>query len=143
MPVAHFHLPADTFDGSQQRTVLLQASRIYSEVLDSPIERVRVFIVSHPPSSIAVAGAVVAEGGAVAPYFTAIVLAGRPARQRQLLLERFTDLLVEVLAVDRAAVRGQIIEVEPDNWGIAGRAASIARADESAARAAGISRPSE
>ncbi|TYQ10523.1 UNVERIFIED_ORG: 4-oxalocrotonate tautomerase family enzyme [Gordonia westfalica J30] len=141
MPVAHFHLPADTFDETQQRTLLLQASRIYSEVLDSPIERVRVFIVCHPPASIAVAGSVVAEGGAVAPYFTAIVLVGRPARQRHLLLERFTDLLVEVLAVARAAVRGQIIEVEPDNWGIAGRAASIVRADESAARAAGISRP--
>ncbi|MCZ4534854.1 tautomerase family protein [Gordonia terrae] len=140
MPVAHFHVPAGSFTDEQQRTLLLEASSIYSQVLDSPIERVRTFLVSYPPTSVAVAGAIVAEGGTVAPYFTAIVLHGRPASQRHLLLERFTDLIVDVFEVDRSGIRGQIIEVNPENWGIAGSPASELRAGEAAARAAGRSR---
>lgn len=56
MPVAHFHLPASTFTAGQERDLLVRASATYSRVLDSPIERVRAFLVHYPASSIAVAG---------------------------------------------------------------------------------------
>jgi phenylpyruvate tautomerase PptA (4-oxalocrotonate tautomerase family) len=49
-------------------------------------------------------------------------------------MARFTDLVVDVLGVDGGGVRGQIIEVEPENWSIAGVPAAAARADEIAAR---------
>ena len=76
------------------------------------------------------------DSGVDAPYFTAIVLAGRPAAQRQALLEALTAVIVDALGVAPDAVRGQIVEVLPENWGIAGRPASAVRSGEIAARAA-------
>lgn len=135
MPVAHVHLPADTFDDQRCRRMLLDLSEVYARILDSPIERVRVFLEFHPPSAVAVGGRIVAEGGPPAPFFTAIVLAGRPESQRRDLLRAFTDTLVDCLGVDRSLVRGRIIEVAPANWGIAGDTAAETRAAEIAARA--------
>ncbi|HNP56604.1 MAG TPA: tautomerase family protein [Gordonia sp. (in: high G+C Gram-positive bacteria)] len=134
MPVAHFHIPAGRFTAAQERKLLIDASTTYSRVLDSPIERVRVFVVRYDPSCVAVAGHV--DSGVDAPYFTAIVLAGRPAAQRQALLEALTAVIVDALGVAPDAVRGQIVEVLPENWGIAGRPASAVRSGEIAARAA-------
>lgn len=134
MPVAHFHLPAGTFRAEQERDLLVQASEAYSRVLDSPMDRVRAFLVHYSASSIAVAGVV--ENPTPAPYFTAIVLAGRSVEQRQELLAALTDVVVKTLGVGRAGVRGQIIEVLPENWGIGGTPASGLRAVEIAERAA-------
>jgi len=141
MPVAHFHLADGAYTAEQHRELLTVASRCYSETLDSPIERVRVFIVRYRPDDVAVAGTTVAEGAPAAPYFTAIVLAGRPARQRQELAVRFTDLIVDVFGVQRSLVRGQIVEVDPANWTIAGNPAATIRAGEIATRAGGAQTP--
>lgn len=130
MPVAHFHLALGSVTPDQVRELLVQASVLYAEVLDSPIERIRIYLVPVDPELLAVGGVPVAAGAEPAPYFTAIVLAGRPAAQRTELLRRFTELLVEVLAVSREEVRGRIIEVQPENWGIGGASASTVRADE-------------
>ncbi|QTJ68310.1 tautomerase family protein [Rhodococcus sp. ZPP] len=135
MPVAHFHLVDGAYTAEQHRELLTAASRCYSEVLGSPIERVRVFIIRYHPDDVAVAGNTVTDGAPAAPYFTAIVLADRPARQRQELAARFTDLIVEVLGAQRSLVRGQIVEIAPENWTIAGTAAATTRADEIADRA--------
>ncbi|WP_433505726.1 tautomerase family protein [Pseudonocardia halophobica] len=136
MPVAHFHVVRDGVDPAQRRRLLVEASRIYAEVLDSPIERVRVFVVEYDAETAAVGGEIVAEGAPAAPYFTAVVLAGRPATQRGELLARLTDLVVDVLGVERRRVRGRIVEVAPENWAIGGVGAASVRADEIAARAA-------
>lgn len=135
MPVAHFHLPADTYTAEQEAQLLRRAAAEYARILNSPIDRTRVYVVHYAASSIAVAGELCSDSGVIAPYFTAIVLAGRPAEQRHELLAGFTELLVNVLGVDRSVVRGQIIEVSPENWGIAGGPASVARATEIAQRA--------
>lgn len=137
MPVAHIHLPAEQFSAEQEAELLRAASRAYSRVLDSPIERVRVFLVHYAPSSISVGGKPSCQDGIVAPYFTAVVLAGRPARQRRELLATLTEVIVETLRVDRAEVRGQIMEVSPENWGIGGESADALRAGEIARRACG------
>ncbi|MCE0765778.1 tautomerase family protein [Pseudonocardia kujensis] len=128
MPVAHFHLVRGTFTPDQGRELLVRASAVYAEVLDSPIERIRVVLVPVEPDLLAVGGVPVADGGAPAPYFTAVVLAGRPAPQRAELLRRLTGLLVELLDVPASAVRGHVVEVHPENWGIGGTPASVARA---------------
>lgn len=94
MPIAHFHLPAGVATPEQERGLLLDAGEAYSRILESPIERVRVFVVEYDATRVAVGGEIVADGGSVAPYFTAIVLAGRPAGQRRELLATFTDLIV-------------------------------------------------
>ncbi|MBN0972383.1 MULTISPECIES: tautomerase family protein [Gordonia] len=136
MPVAHFHIPVGSASTEQRAALLTAASAAYSRILDSPIERVRAFVVQYDPTDLAVGGQLVADGGSAAPYFTAIVLAGRPPQQRSELLAAFTDLVVEHLDVERSGVRGQIVEVAPENWGIAGQPASDVRASEIALRAA-------
>lgn len=118
MPVAHLYAAATP---AQQRELLVRGSALYAEVLESPIERIRVYLVE--PTAVAVGGEV-----GTAPYFTAVVLAGRPAGQRAELLRRFTELLVEVLDVPVGEVRGQVVEVRPENWGIGGVPASVVRA---------------
>ncbi|SDB81573.1 Phenylpyruvate tautomerase PptA, 4-oxalocrotonate tautomerase family [Raineyella antarctica] len=132
MPVAHFHLTDPTPE--QRREILLRASSLYAQLLEAPMDRVRIFVQSYPAEAVATKGEVVAEGGSPAPYFTALTLAGRPAAQRSAITRAFTDLLAEVLEVDVALVRGQIIEVAPENWSIGGVPASEVRAAEIAAR---------
>ena len=63
-----------------------------------------------------------------APYFEFSVLDGRPLDQRQRLLGGFTELMVEILEVDRALVRGQCKRVSPEEWSIGGQPASELRA---------------
>lgn len=135
MPVAHFHLVNGAYPDAAVEDLLVRASIHYAEILESPIDRVRAFAVRYAPAAVAVAGRLVSEGAPPAPYFTAIVLAGRPVAEREALARRFTDLIVQCLDVDRALVRGQIIEVSPENWSIAGDLAIVARAAEVDARA--------
>ena len=136
MPVVHFHLVDGVYANEQRQRLLGEASRCYAEILNSPIDRVRAFIHCYAPENVATAGSVIADGGTPAPFFTAIVLAGRTVEQQQRLGARFTDLIVEILGVERSLVRGQVVEADPANWYIAGTQASAARAEEIAARAA-------
>lgn len=138
MPIAHFHLVRDQYTTDQIGELLTTASRVYSEVLDSPMERVRTFAHLYEPGMAAVAGELVSAGAAPAPFFTAFVLAGRPREQRDRLLAGLTDVVVDVLAVDRGVVRGQIIQLDPGDWGIGGEPAAGVRSDEIAARAATV-----
>ncbi|BAH53649.1 tautomerase family protein [Rhodococcus opacus] len=142
MPVAHCHLVEGAYTPEQHRELLTAASCCYAEVLDSPIERVRAFVVRYHPDDVAVAGTLVGAGAPPAPDFTAIVLAGRPATQRQELAARFTDLIVDLLGAQRSLVRGQIVEVDPANWVIAGTAAATTRASEIAGRGGAAQTPS-
>lgn len=137
MPVVNIHLTEGTATPEQARELLTEATRVYCEVLDAPIERVRAYITTHPAQLWATAGQTVADGGHPAPFFTAIVFADRPTAARHRLLAAFTDLIVKTLDVDRAHVRGRIIPVEPEDWGIGGEPASVKRAGEIAARRAG------
>lgn len=60
---------------STQHTELLAAlSARYTEVLDSPPERIRAYLTLHRPEHRLTGGA----PGVDAPYFTALVLEGRP-----------------------------------------------------------------
>ena len=136
MPVVNFHLLAGATDRSQSEQLLIDASHLYSEILQSPLVRVRAFITWHDPSDFAVAGAVCASSGANAPFFEFIVFNDRSVLQRQQLAEGFTELLVRHLGVSRDAVRGRCQLVAPEDWSIAGTPASVLRQAEVAARAA-------
>ena len=131
MPVLEVHLVEGDHAPAAVARLLEAASRRYAEVLESPLERIRAYATLHPREHWTVGGA---TGGAPAPYFTAIVLEGRPVEQRHRLLAELTDLLVDVLGATRSRVRGRIIQVPPDDWGIGGVPASGARRDEIAAR---------
>jgi 4-oxalocrotonate tautomerase family enzyme len=131
VPVLEVHLVEGDHAPAAIARLLEAASRRYAEVLESPLERIRAYATLHPREHWAVGGA---TGGVPAPYFTAIVLEGRPVEQRHRLLADLTDLLVDVLGATRSRVRGRIIQVPPDDWAIGGVPASGARRDEIAAR---------
>ncbi|GLZ44340.1 hypothetical protein Acsp06_05250 [Actinomycetospora sp. NBRC 106375] len=133
MPILEVHLVEGDHTAAEHQRLLERLSSRYAEVLASPIERVRAYLTLHAPEHWAVGGE---TGGAPAPYFTAIVLEGRPVEQRHRLLADVTDIVVDVLGAARERVRGRIIQVPPDDWAIGGVPASGARRDEIAARAA-------
>lgn len=135
MPLVNFQLIEGQHTDEQLRTLLIEASALYARVLDSPIERVRVFINLRPPTLVAVAGVPVVDNVACAPFFDCIVLAGRSLAQRHQLLAGFTDLLVNILGAERGLIRGVCRPVDPENWGIGGVPASVQRAAEIEARA--------
>lgn len=132
MPILNFHLTEGRHTAAQHERLLREGSTYYAEVLESPIERVRAFVTLHRPELVALAGV---PGAGPAPYFTFLVLEGRPVEQRQRLLEGLTDLVVDVLGVDRDLVRGHCLRVEPQDWAIGGVPASLARRHEIQARA--------
>jgi 4-oxalocrotonate tautomerase len=136
MPILEYHLSAGLHRDEDIAELLLRSSRLYAEVLASPIERVRVLATLHAPQHVAVGGQLLSDGAPDAPSFHFLVLEGRPLEQCQALIAGFTDLLVQVLKVDRQRVRGGCWPIPPEHWGIAGRPASAARAGEIQARAA-------
>lgn len=135
MPIVDFHLVEDQYTEQQCETLLKKSSELYAAVLNSPIERVRVFIHWHKPGSVAVAGVPINQGGSAAPYFYCLVLEGRPVQQKHQLLTGFTDLLEDILQVERSLIRGACWPIPPEDWCIGGVPASELRAAEIKARA--------
>lgn len=134
MPIVNFHLVEGKTSPSQDERLLEEASRLYSEVLCSPMGRVRAFITAHSAGQFAVAGDLVSSNGLHAPYFDFIVLEGRPLEERHRLMAGFTDLLVDILGVSRDLVRGSCRRIGPEDWSIGGTPASHLRQAEIEAR---------
>ncbi|PWR19542.1 tautomerase family protein [Zavarzinia aquatilis] len=127
MPIIHFHLAEGTSSAAQERRLLIAASRLYAEVLQCPMDRVRAFVVPYERARCAVAGVMLDEGGLSAPYFEFLVLEGRPLETRQRLLTGFTDLVADLLGVEKALIRGHCKRVQPEEWCIGGRMAQELR----------------
>ena len=132
MPIVTVHLLDGRHPPARLESLLAALSARYAHVLGSPVERIRAVVELHPPQLWATGGQV----GVEAPWFTALVLADRPAAQRAELLAALTAVLVDELGCEEALVRGQIVPVEPGDWGIGGVPAAVARGSEIAARAA-------
>lgn len=134
MPVAHVHVSA--ISPEQERRLLVEGSERYAAIMSSPVELVRIFVQQFPATSVAVGGRPLADSGDQAAYFEALTMSGRPLETRHRLLTEFTDLIVEVMGIERSLVRGMVIEVDPEHWGIAGTPASVVRSGEIADRVA-------
>lgn len=141
MPIAQIYLVRGSFSNDAIAAMILEASEVYARILypemtPPPIERIRCFVVLSEPQHWASGGRLASEGGQCAPYFTCLVLTGRPLEQHHTLLAGMTDVIARHLGCDHSHIRGQILMVEPDNWGIGGTPASIARKGEVDARGA-------
>ena len=136
MPILNIHLVEGMHTVPQQQQLLLEASQFYADALRSPINRVRAFITIHAPELWVTGGVPASVSRQSAPFFTAIVLEGRPKEERQRLLAGVTEIIVNVLKVDVALVRGCVTRIDPDDWAIGGVPASILRKTEVDARAA-------
>lgn len=131
MPIVQVHLVAGEHAARQVTVLLTTLSARYSEVLDTPLDLVRAFATEHPREHWVTGGV----AGVEAPYFTALVLAGRPADQRRRLLGACTDAIVDLLGVERRLVRGHIVQVDPDDWGVGGVPSGSTRRTDVEARA--------
>ena len=139
MPIAQIHCVRGAFPDDAISTMLTDLSVFYARALypeaeNPPVERVRIFVSLAEPGHWAAGGRIVGAGDMMAPYFTCLVLTGRTVEQHHSLIAGFSEIISRALGCDMAAIRGQIIPVEPDNWGIGGRPASVVRAAEIAAR---------
>jgi len=134
MPILEYHLAEDCYSDQQVKELLESSSELYAKVLACPIERVRVFANFYKKQHIAVAGKLMTEGGEPAPYFHFLVLEGRPIESCHELLTRFTDLVANILKVERSWIRGGCWPIPPQYWAIGGHPASLVRAVEIASR---------
>lgn len=134
MPVVNFHLTEGMFTEAQAKALLTGAAGEYAAVLEAPMARIRAFITPHPPAYFFAGGDVVSENDCHAPFFEFFVLEGRSLEQRQHLIAKFTELLVEHLGVEKSTIRGYCTRVSPDEWGIGGQPASALRQVEIEAR---------
>jgi phenylpyruvate tautomerase PptA (4-oxalocrotonate tautomerase family) len=122
MPVIGVHLVEGMHTPAQHAELLVAMSTRYAEVAGAPLEQVRAHVTLHRPALWATGG--IPASGRSAPYFTAVVLADQPAELRRRLLGALTDLIVDVLGVDRRLVHGEIVPVQPDDWAVGGVPAS-------------------
>lgn len=122
MPILEVHLVEGMHTPAKHAELLRTLSARCAEVLEAPLDRVRAFVTLHRPDHWATAG--VPASGQSAPYFTATLLEGCPADVRRRLLGAFTDILVDVLGVDRRLVHGEIVPVQPDDWAVGGVSAT-------------------
>ncbi|MFC5232246.1 4-oxalocrotonate tautomerase [Pseudonocardia zijingensis] len=120
MPVLEIHLVEGLHTSAQHAELLVVMSTRYAEITGVPRDRVRAHITLHRPELWA-NGAIPADGRS-APYFTAVVYTDHPAELRRRLLGALTDLLVDVLGVDRRLVHGQLVPVQPDDCAVGGLA---------------------
>lgn len=142
MPVLQFHLVTSAYRPEAIAALIENASyfyagALYPEMEQPPVDRVRAFVSDVSPDHWATGGVQVSRGGVPAPYFTCLSLKGRPADQLKHLMSGLTDLIARHLACEARLVRGQLIEIEPAHWFIAGSPASEARAAEITARVKG------
>ena len=135
MPILEYHLAENCYSDEQIKELLESSSQLYAKVLACPIDRVRIFANFYKKQHVAVAGKLMSEGGEQAPYFQFLVLEERPIESCHELLEGFTDLVVNILKVDRSWVRGGCWPIPPQYWAIGGNPASLMRAAEIKARA--------
>jgi len=141
MPVLHIHLSRGQHQAASVGELLLACSHLFAEVLEAPLDRVRVFACEYDPAQVCQGGQLVSAGAPPAPYFSFVVLQGRSLEERQRLLAGFTDLIVEHLGVERSRVRGSVQTIAPDDWAIGGQPASRLRQAEISARAVGNTAP--
>lgn len=125
MPVLEVHLVEGLHTPAQHAELLFAMSTRYAEVTDVPLDRVRAHVTLHRPELWANGG--IPADGRSAPYFTAVLFADRPADVRRRLLGALTDLLVDVLGVDRRLVHGEIVPVQPADWAVGGATGTLAR----------------
>ena len=135
MPLVNFHLVNKNISETHVNDLIKGASKLYADVLECPMDRVRVYVNLHKENHVGVGGELVSINQKEAPYFEFIVLLGRSLEQRRKLTEGFTDLLVEVLGVERSVVRGCCRNVPAEDWSIGGVLASELRQDEIKKRA--------
>ena len=129
MPVVFMNIPEPHLSPDAETRLLTQASQVMADCLNSPIERVRIYIKSYCETRYATAGQV----GKPSPFFEFLIFQGRPAEMKHAIMAQMTDLIARETGLDASDVRGVCRTVSPDDWCIGGEPASKVRATHIAA----------
>lgn len=136
MPITVLHLPCSHYSEEQIAAVANGICEAKAKVLDSPIDRIRVFVNDMPMQRVSVGGQMAHVVQHVVPFYETYLLEGRPAEQQEAVLSVIADLLAMHLSIDINKIRGLCHMVPPSRWAIGGMPASAIRAIEIAQRAA-------
>ncbi len=140
MPIANIHVLA-----GHPRVLLQQmlrdASATLARVLDSPVDRLQVWITEVDPGLYAIAGEPADEvlqhtprAQAEIPLIRMALMEGRPTELLHQVMAEMTAAVARHLGGDPMRIRVQIDHVAPDRWAIGGIPASVLRASELAKR---------
>ncbi len=121
-------------DAEVRRRLLAESARLFADLIESDIARVRTIVHELPAGSFAVGGVPSEESGVQAPYITLDLFEGRPDSQHRALCEQVPRLVAEILGCPLDGIRLRINEVFPAGWSIGGVQASEKRRREIEAR---------
>lgn len=122
----------------RHRALVREVSAVVAEVIESPVERLRVRVNAVPLDQWGVGGVPAAEVAGAgtfpdaeqAPMIAIDLLQGRPESEHVVLLARVSATVAEIVGCGVDRVRMRINEVPPALWGIGGVPAAAERADE-------------
>jgi len=134
MPITVVNIQCDRYQDSDIENFVNAVCAFKAQVLESPIDRIRVIVNDCPAKYISVGGVLASKSDVGAPFYESFLLEGRPTSQQQAVLAGIADLLAEHLGENKNVIRGIIRMVPPEHWGIAGKPAAGVRSDEIEAR---------
>ena len=129
MPVVIFTLPEGMADADGCRQLTQLACEAFARVMDAPSERIRAYVTQTGPHAAWTGG-----GLNNAAFYQFSVLNDRSSEIVAELHKTFCALLEDVIQADKSQIRGVCQRVHPDDWGIAGLAASSVRKAELSSR---------
>ncbi len=136
MPLANIHVLAG-HPRPVLKQLLREVSQTYADVLDSPIDRLQVWITEVDPELYAIGGVpadeMLATGDRAAleiPLARLVLMESRPPEQIEQAIVRLTEVIARVLGSDPDRVRIEVQPVAAERWGIGGVPASVKRRAE-------------
>lgn len=134
MPFLRIDL-AGPVDPEIKRRLLVESARLFAEIIESDVARVRTQVHELPGDDFAVGGVPISESGEQSPFITLDLFRGRPDSQHRALCERIPSLVAEIVGCPIERTRLRINEVFAEGWAIGGVQASELRKAEIDARA--------
>jgi 4-oxalocrotonate tautomerase family enzyme len=143
MPIANIHVLAGHPRPVLQQ-LLREASATLARVIESPVDRLQVWITEVDPALYAIAGEPAdlvlqhtPRAEAEIPLIRMALMEGRSTQKLHEVMAAMSEVTARVLGANPTRVRVQIDHVVPDRWAIGGQPASVLRAAELAVRSAG------
>jgi 4-oxalocrotonate tautomerase family enzyme len=140
MPVAHINL-LKGHERKTLQTIIAEVSEAMGRILESPKDRLLVWISEVDPALWGVAGIPAEEALAgdarediEMPFVQMALMENRPLEQKQRVIAEITEILHNALGTRKERIRVHVSAVDPALWGIGGVPASISRAREIEAR---------
>lgn len=143
MPVAHVRV-LKGHSPEQLRQVVVDVSAVVMKVLQAPADRLEVWVTEIDHALWGISGFPAQEAllnksmyDVEMPFIQMVLMEGRSKEQHHALIDQVTAAVANALGANKERIRIHISETKPDLWGIGGVPASIRRAAEIQARAAG------